>query len=425
MKFSQKKWFAAGALLLAVIVFAGFHQSKAQTTVIAACPEGIKVYGWAWSSNIGWISFNSDNPTGGGGPHCVSIKDDYLTGWAWSSNVGWIKFGGLSGFPSALSPVFGSPAGNAHISNAHGVGNDKIEGWARACAGTVKAGDNAANPQFPGDCSTMTPRQDGWDGWIELTGLNHTMAYSPAGAITGNAWGSDVIGEIGFNLTSTAGPAPAASCSISASALSGGKYKVEWISSNTSSCNPDTGSASFSTGSLISGSDENVYPSPGVNWYKLACVPTSGVGTAQCNTTVTLSSGPGCEPNCVGGPGGGDPNQPALQMWLNNHPGENLSSVTLRLGDPVKINWKKTTSATYSVCEGYVDGSIIGDGTFDTTEHPNGSAYIINPTLMTAGQHVFGMTCTPFGGSPVTARARSSGVTSLTIKIIDPALGEF
>ncbi|KKQ32523.1 MAG: hypothetical protein US45_C0018G0002 [Candidatus Nomurabacteria bacterium GW2011_GWA1_37_20] len=69
------------------------------------------ISGWAWSSNIGWISFN--NTTGGGSINYGVNKnvDGTLVGYAWSSNIGWIQFGGLSGFPSGG----GTQAQNANL----------------------------------------------------------------------------------------------------------------------------------------------------------------------------------------------------------------------------------------------------------------------------------------------------------------------
>ncbi len=42
---------------------------------------------YAWSENLGWISFQ---PLGPGGPG-ARVTDSGLTGWAWSENAGWIS----------------------------------------------------------------------------------------------------------------------------------------------------------------------------------------------------------------------------------------------------------------------------------------------------------------------------------------------
>jgi hypothetical protein len=52
--------------------------------------------GWAWSDQIGWISFNCNNP--GIGDTCatsdykVTIVSGEFTGWAWNDIIGWISF---------------------------------------------------------------------------------------------------------------------------------------------------------------------------------------------------------------------------------------------------------------------------------------------------------------------------------------------
>ena len=75
------------AIVFAFSIF-GVSQAKASGNV----------YGWAWTSNIGWISFNNlglaDIPGGGGSiDYGVNIESNgNLTGYAWSENIGWINF---------------------------------------------------------------------------------------------------------------------------------------------------------------------------------------------------------------------------------------------------------------------------------------------------------------------------------------------
>ena len=151
-----------------------------------------KVYGYAWSSNTGWISFNNCvDPNNASTCNGQAYGVDYnsstglLSGYAWSENIGWIKFGGLSSFPSGT----GTTAANATLALT-GANIGKLTGWARACAGTSA-----------GDCSSMTSRTDGWDGWVSLSGTGYGVSFN---ATTGNAntpsyaWGSDVVDWIDF-----------------------------------------------------------------------------------------------------------------------------------------------------------------------------------------------------------------------------------
>jgi hypothetical protein len=169
---------------------------------------GHNVSGWAWSENIGWISFNSincdtdGNGTSDGSTGCppngtpisnygvsvVTSADNSVTlsGYAWSENIGWIKFDPAGPYPR------NNPNHSAKIESA-----TTVTGWARACAGTVN-----------GDCNSAT-RNDGWDGWISLSGTttlgsNYGVEIDITEApdqcyLKGYAWGSDVVGWIRFS----------------------------------------------------------------------------------------------------------------------------------------------------------------------------------------------------------------------------------
>ncbi len=226
---------------------AGGTSSSSDAVFITKASPG-NLYGWAWSSTIGWINLNDV---------AVNQTTGDLTGYAWSSNIGWIKFGGLSNFPSG-----GAPAEQANLN----LDTGEIKGWARACAGTV-GGETSTTGA---DCSSMTSRTDGWDGWIELAGTYHTsLAKSNDGGmfkswiakaqnairydglkmdlntgyITGMAWGSNVVGWVNVNA-STSTASFSASCTgvdlkngkvrFSAAAVGGsGDYEYQWDNSGT------------------------------------------------------------------------------------------------------------------------------------------------------------------------------------------------
>ena len=144
------------------------------------------ISGYAWSSNIGWISFNCTNDASCGTSSygvTENLTTGYLTGYAWSSNIGWVKFGGLSGFPTGG----GTTADNAKVAGS------SLPGWAKALSG--------------GDGSS------GWDGWISLTGTSYGVTLSGT-AFSGYAWGSEVVGWINFNGVVVA---PAMSSTLTAS----------------------------------------------------------------------------------------------------------------------------------------------------------------------------------------------------------------
>jgi hypothetical protein len=176
------------SLIFAAIFFYNSLVTLPDNKAYAQSSGSQTLAGYAWSSNIGWVSFAG--PVTGqpcGNPDCrygVTVDSSgNLSGHAWSSNVGWLKFGGLSGFPSSGS-------------NAQFV-NGNLIGWARFCAGTT-----------PGDCSSMTSRTDGWDGWVKLNGnatngnpygvvkTNENGPVPGSKYLAGEAWGSDVVGWI-------------------------------------------------------------------------------------------------------------------------------------------------------------------------------------------------------------------------------------
>jgi hypothetical protein len=167
----------------------------------AKAGSGDNVFGWAWSENIGWISFN--NTSAGGAtnygvhickndidPLCPGVaapKVGKFTGYAWSENIGWIAFADFDGdgdVDAADRNIAGAPcAPNCQTSVDEG-GN--VSGWARALV-----------------------FGDGWDGWINLRGqTTETLPKSYGVSIdfssnpsdfSGWAWGDAVVGWVDFN----------------------------------------------------------------------------------------------------------------------------------------------------------------------------------------------------------------------------------
>jgi len=162
------------------------------------------VWGYAWSENIGWISFscqNCDSDLDGNldGDACGSGSSiDYgvdidpntglFSGYAWSENIGWIQFD--AGYPTGETPTYSACLdlpGTGQVCD--GTGDYTVSGWARVLAPVGQ----------PFSVS------GGWDGWIKLSGswadgvtLNSTPDPSE---FEGWAWGSDVVGWVSFNRT--------------------------------------------------------------------------------------------------------------------------------------------------------------------------------------------------------------------------------
>ena len=152
------------------------------------------VTGWAWSSNVGWISFNSTNPPATAVSFGVNIgTDGNMIGHAWSSNIGWIDFDPVGPYPQV--PNYSARVdilGNLANCGQRGL----ICGWVRACS------------VFQSGCSgVLNPDRGGWDGWILLgpnlrDGVQHGVRLERQGGISvfrGYAWGGEPVGWISFN----------------------------------------------------------------------------------------------------------------------------------------------------------------------------------------------------------------------------------
>ncbi|MEK7066686.1 MAG: hypothetical protein AAB965_03915, partial [Patescibacteria group bacterium] len=174
MKYKSSSAVLVLAVFLLAIIF--ISNSRAEATPVVKYLSG-----YAWSSNIGWISFSGLSPR-----YAVSVSPydptgpSYLSGYAWSSNIGWISFG--CGQPSILgdatSPKICSepeatgglslvyPSGGS-VSSGPVLGVDnKLRGWARACS------------VFETGCYGPLKSQlirGGWDGWISLSGMTDPM----------------------------------------------------------------------------------------------------------------------------------------------------------------------------------------------------------------------------------------------------------
>jgi hypothetical protein len=197
---------------IVVTVFVGAILTLPQSAAAAFdIPSvGVEFEGFAWSAytegsniaGIGWISMNCSNTnTCGTSNYKVELEQSgNLTGYAWSSTVGWISFNPAGPYPTGAGVL----ADDAQATDGSFTGNLNFGGWARVCAA-------AANPAT---CSGGTnPNAGGWDGWIALAGTaagSYGITMTPAGAANGStnyAWGGPVIaGWIDFSPGSGAAP---------------------------------------------------------------------------------------------------------------------------------------------------------------------------------------------------------------------------
>lgn len=179
-----------------------------------------KYVGWGWSSNIGWVAFNSQNcdldgnnfkDTLCGGDNTTTILKAFnlkvndtsgvMSGHAWSSSIGWISFDLADVLTCPTQPEDGG-SNQARVLNINSVGARDVVGWARALKGD----------KGPGNVETGD-----WDGCIHLS--SGTSGNHPTGAghedgdagvtlrreldgvtdmFVGFAWGGEVVGWLDF-----------------------------------------------------------------------------------------------------------------------------------------------------------------------------------------------------------------------------------
>lgn len=115
--------------------------------------------GYAWSSNIGWISMNCENTGCGSSNYGVNIDTSFggpdeanLEGYAWSSNIGWINFAPADSPPDSGDTV------------QMDLDTHKITGWARTENSTD---ENYGWIKFGyGDQGTYIGSEGKMDGWL-------------------------------------------------------------------------------------------------------------------------------------------------------------------------------------------------------------------------------------------------------------------
>ena len=178
-------------------------------------------FGWAWSSNIGWVSLSCYNqgtctPALGGIDYWVSItSQNTVKGWAWSSNMGWLCFGETcSTVPGFTAPPFGSLEATVDPST------NEVDGWAWYTA----LGDN---------------------GWISLNCINEQNQFVDFSCDSDSNYQTSVINKdfcAFFEGNQTACQAQGCNYDTGTQACSGGETR---LSLSGFSWNPKVGWLQF------------------------------------------------------------------------------------------------------------------------------------------------------------------------------------
>ncbi len=386
----MKKHIFGGVLVLAALAV-GIFAVHAQT-------GPYDVSGWAWSSNIGWISFNSADTGAGGGPYKVQVTSaGIFSGYAWSPNIGWISFNS-----SDLTGCTGSSAANLNISNGN------VGGWIRAIGGTTLSG------------TTVTgSRTDGWDGCIELADTtNHPTGHTDgskgvtfdksSGQFKGYAWGGPVVGWLQFSPTASIGTSCSNSCG--GGIVITGTCTVD--GSNSTSVVP--GNSIVFAATPVNGTGPYTYSwSTGVGAYTHATsyTFTYPVGTAPgvYSTSVTVTDNAGA----TGTISCGTVTVNNLSNSLDLKIGTSVSdathtSVTVAKGSPFTLKWSNTLAGQMYTCIALPPSNLTNhwDSSWPSSSVQSNSSVTLDTANLPANvsQYPFAIQCTK-GASSITQTA--------------------
>lgn len=198
---------------LSVLFFAGY---KFVIETEAADPLN-HLTGWAWSSNVGWISLNCSNEdTCASSDYKVTV-DPFIgvfAGYAWNGvtdptnnpgvrgGIGWIRFDPPGPYPEPPNHF----AKVVNVTTSNGTPRAQVQGWIRVCA-------PANDPiECEGEGDPLALNNGNWAGWIKMSGDTtncpamanpspgsyETCVTADGQSLEGWAWGGEVVGWLQF-----------------------------------------------------------------------------------------------------------------------------------------------------------------------------------------------------------------------------------
>lgn len=292
MKLSKTKLSVLFSVIAVIAVFVCVKIVKVEAAT------SNNMYGYAWSSNIGWVKLNdcenpaddsTCTPASGYGVNVLAVAPGTISGYAWSSNLGWITFNS-AGCPTTAVP--GCVAGaRADWAAPNSDGSVNIKGWARACSVYATGCSGAA---------ASAASLGTWDGYIALDSANAGGTASGSWGwkinadhtIAGYAWGSEVIGWLkGITAKVYIGGPTAAIKAVPASVLKGGASNLTVTATNIDGA----------TSCTIAGVNGLVMAQSGATWtgivkvypiqttdYTVTC--KKGTQSAKASTTVIVTT---------------------------------------------------------------------------------------------------------------------------------------
>lgn len=387
--FKKSVWMLAGTITATVTLIAVvFTVSPNTQNANAAVGDGSNgnVSGYLWSSTIGWISLNCHQGSASGGsacggseggaPYSVNVTRDtgtgigYFDGYAWSPNIGWVSF-------RPADVVSCGPRASLNTTT------NQVSGWARVLSGTIGA---------------TTTTLGGWNGCINLRGTTsgttpstYGVSFNPTAttnslagttAAPSFAWGSVNLGWISWanahlNLTAPVVELKVNGADTAALGSTGGSVALTWTTQNLSSADCTatdawTGAKSSSGGSQSATVAANTTASVITKTYIITCTGLSG---ATVSDTVTVT---------VAGSSSAGSTAPFLSFLVNG-----TGAVTVPSGTTVTLSWE-VDNLRPGFCRGQSSGLFGGwNGPIGSTTgplksiHPSGSNLLAAPGTYT------------------------------------------
>ena len=204
---------------------------ETQVDVGVSCDDPSNCSGYAWSENIGWLSFSCKNLAPGLASFNSGTGD--MLGYAWSENIGWVSMSSdncannsdCTCPPDTSNPACTQPSYSCNdtcallrpyqVNIAPATGNLTGYGWSENIgwvsfndydAQHPQANYNSTTKKFSGWARAIRDGDGGgWDGWLkfgcegtECDTSNYYVYGNEDNELAGWSWGSDVIGWLWF-----------------------------------------------------------------------------------------------------------------------------------------------------------------------------------------------------------------------------------
>jgi len=389
----MKKHLLLGA---AVLLFVSIGGNKAHASIQ-------DLHGWAWSSNIGWISFNSADTGAGGGPYKVTVdtSNGAMNGFAWSPNIGWVAFGDDAD-PAIQAQQCPQPADDPTLPYGCDAVVDlsigQVTGWGHVVGKGI-----------------------GDDTWIQLSGTNHLsgsnggVAYSPSnGKFRGYAWEPTETGWVDFSGVSCPGCVNApmtATCTgvaqtggtdlYTATAVGGsGTYSYSWNNGPFSSNNTFTDGITYDDGATIPG-------------------PTLQVRDNTINPTLNIT----CPSISASNPFGNGKLILNIGHTLAEAQSKNLIEITVQKGATFALSWTNTfpNNIHFKSCTGAIQNNN-GSNNWNqwNPQGGNGNVGGLTTSGVKPGDYIFNQSC-----NLITDVEGVSVQAQVVLHVKDKTIGEF